>query len=195
MKRLKFTAALLAILAFAGTGWAIPLGEVGLLDTYTGDSIFLGNSGDGAEEAWIQSILGSGYTLDYKYPSDEIENAYPEDKSFGDVEWLPVDDEYYWAWEFTDGYQPEYFFLKLGVGSLGESGSVPDHFLFLNEDELNWAVVDLSALGVESLEAWMVGRISHIGGTGGTTQVPEPGSLLLLGLGMVALAGVRRKLS
>ena len=80
---------------------------------------------------------------------------------------------------------------------LAKDGSVPD------SDPLThaWYFYNLTALGWTGTESITItglwpdaGSFSHISmyGSEGTTQVPEPGTLILLGLGLVGLAGIKR---
>jgi len=162
------------LLVFASTGWAVPLSEVGGLDTLY-DSALLANSGYPTELAWIQLVLGPGYT----FAEEDIYDS-------SGAAWEAVDNTNYWALNL-DG-TPEYFYIKIGTGSLPPG--TPDHYLYINNPEYDWAVVDLSDFGdAANIDVF---RISHIGEVG-TTQTPEPASILLLGIGMVGLAGFRRK--
>jgi hypothetical protein len=64
-----------------------------------------------------------------------------------------------------------------------------------------WYIFELSALSWNGTETIVLedfwtngGAISHVTILGGTTSVPEPAMLLLLGLGLVGVAGIGRKL-
>ena len=78
---------------------------------------------------------------------------------------------------------PAYFFIKTGAKQDGF-----DHFLFENLESLSWAVIDLPGLDIKN-----IGKLSHVGEVGGggappQEQVPEPGTILLLGGGLLGLA-------
>jgi hypothetical protein len=133
----------------------------------------LSNSGDNTELAWVKSALGiSAIDLDAKYSG---------------MSWYLTNQANTYAIDFVT-YNPEYFLIKIGTGSLG---NISDHFLFKNTTELDWGVVNLAGLGIESMIG--LGRISHVDEFNGGAPVPEPATLMLLGAGLLGLAGFRRK--
>ena len=165
--------------------------DVGILDTFlTSASV---NSGDQAELDWVNDYLDTSYTYMVKYNS---ENMLSEDTDT----LVPG----IWNWRYVDGSStvvaqdlqgtPEYFFIKTGnITPDDKKDTTPDHFLFKNDANLNWSVVDLSRFG-NVYELSGVGVLSHVGEFGGTTSVPEPGTLMLLGAGLLGFAvyGKRR---
>jgi len=175
MKRnLLVTIVACCVLAFAGTGWAIPSATVGSLDDLIA-SATVANS-YAAELAWIQSELG---------PS-----AFFAESDVYDVvgtDWDLVDGTTDWyATELVN--EPANYFIKIGTGGLDP---VPvDHYLYSNLAEFSFAVIDLSDIVVA--RNFDIGRVSHIGEVG--TTVPEPGTLVLLGIGMLGVAVYRRKI-
>ena len=133
------------------------------------------------QEAWIQSEIGEEYFV--------TEEKY----SVSSSDWQEVFDrsilvDFTWATELK--YAPEYYFIKIGTGGL--SGNTDDHFLYRNLAEMNWAVIDFSKWGFDESTNINIGRISHIGEIGGT-PVPEPGMVILLGIGLLGLAFYNRK--
>jgi hypothetical protein len=173
MKKILMAMVLCGLLVFASSAFAYTL-DVGGTDVGGVDTIInqtkLDDSSEAVELAWVQSILGSSFTI-------------VKDETF---EWLATaESENVWASLLDDA--TSYYYLKLGnIG--GDT-----HFLYSNAELLSYAVIDINAWG--GTKNVNIGKVSHIGSVGGNTQVPEPMSLILLGLGLIGLAGIKRKIS
>jgi len=167
--------ALCSSFMLAGQAWSIPMSTVGQVDTLI-DSTNLGNSGDATEIGWVQSVLHDPtLTMIAKY----------EDAS---MVWQQVDyQQTIYAINFGDP-NVAYFLIKLGNISPGSNPPVgPDTFLFRNEASLAWGVINLATMapGYE----FDIYKVSHV------TAVPEPGTMLLLGVGLLGLGIATRKKS
>lgn len=155
-----------------GTGTSLDGTDVGdpdiLIDAIAGMS-----SGEQTEVDWVNTILGTSFEK-----SDMTKAE--------DVDWYNTTTTNVIAFMLETG--PGYYLLK----------NAGWHILFENVIDINWGVVDLNYLLYELEIDPNLGddmMISHIGefGEGDTTQVPEPGTLGLFGLGLMSLGLMRRR--
>lgn len=193
MKRLLFAIGIIAMaMIVSSPAWSIPYtvnnGEtnVGELDTLLEAGKI--NSGDQNEIDWVNSVLvAKGYiSPDNLYTVSDL-TKYDKDTIDMNMIWQPTNDFRIGVWAIDFQTTPEYFYIKTGSIESGAYAGL-DHFLYRNETELAWGVINLRTLGIE---AENIGKISHVGELG-DVQVPEPTGILLLGLGLVGIASVRR---
>ena len=180
MKNLAGLVIFLVCLVFATSASALTMSDVGEVDTL---QLYKNLVNSGKDEA---EFLATSWGFDistFEYNKN--------DSTTGD--WSLIKGETsIWAYDFGDDFNPAVFYIKTGNFGLGDS--YYDTYLFENNEELRYAVIDLSQFSkVNSQDKFLgetvgVGGISHIG-----APVPEPSTLLLLGSGLLGLAWYRRK--
>jgi PEP-CTERM motif len=175
----------ITLLTVSSTTLAIPIATVGSVDTL----VDWGNPGssDADEMQFIADyLLVDVNTITYTKLAGS--------GGSGGL-WSTVDeDSSLWAFDFGS-LEPSLFLIKTGanVGLTGVIGTF-DHYLFSNLSELDWGVID-SDIFTRSKGEVEIGMISHVSTSGtGTTTVPEPTTLSLLGLGLLVLGFGTRKL-
>lgn len=178
--------------------------DVGAIDPMIA-AAHLSSSGNAAETAWITSIVGTGFTIDFKYEIDTTEPDFTGDQFIwvnngfdvvtqaNDLGLTGTSDEYAWNLPYKNGY----FYVKTGNGTY-------KHWLFQNTPSTNWGTIVLGGayndvttmdrFGNTTIQDIIfdvkdIHSISHIGSGG--TPVPEPATMFLFGIGVAGLVGSR----
>ena len=169
-----------------------------VIDTKIG-SANLANSGDSTELAAIKAASGDS-TLTFLSKIDAQTGTAIADPSVAGQFFINLS-------SFNSGLQtPAYFALKFGTGG---TSSLQNTFFFRNIDDLTKLVFSNTQVNFLSggdcgargdADSCNIGRLSHFdtfgggnGGGGSSGSVPEPTSITLLGLGLLAFAIARRK--
>jgi len=168
------------------TAWSYTITEVGGVDSYIGSYDANGE----AEEAagFAQELVNGGYIYD-PLSFEKVDNS----DGWGSVEGTT------WAAK-PDADAPAFFSLKFGGGQLNGD----NHYLYKNELSFDYLVVDLANLTgcasndanceIVDLSSQTFTVISHYE-KNGSVPVPEPGPTVLLSLGLLGLATIRRKIA
>lgn len=141
-------------------------------------STFLGKSDEKAELAWVNEVLLG----EYKYAVEKYDVT--------GKEWFEISDHEDNIFAHTLDGAPDYFLMKIG----SNSGSIYTHFMFENLASADWGVINLAHMGFNDRNILNISKVSHIGEFGGApAPVPEPNTMLLVGTGLVVLAGAARR--
>jgi hypothetical protein len=179
MKKYLFLLFATVISFAASSSWAVLIGDVGSLDPlYACANV---NSGAQNEADWLNSLLGTSFDSNYV----EANKIQPTFEAVTGVGALP--NEYAFQLPSNEGY----FLVKTGNATY-------DHWLFQNVDSTFWGTVLVGGSYTTIVGGQTVtfnGRdidfISHVVPAG--APVPEPATLMLLGVGLIGLAGYGRK--
>lgn len=145
--------------------------------TYTNSGQYLGTFGGNVND--IGDITDALESLGLTTDCDLFSMTGGEDNDF-DLGITYGDNNLSGTW-FTDGtVRVGYYAVKAG----------PQFALYLqdpSETSGTWSTEDLL------VGSGQIPQISHLAATGCPNEVPEPATLILLGLGLLGIAGIRRK--
>jgi len=176
MRRVVVAAGLLASLVLASNAYAIPVyGTVDdLVASYDKDTDCSPLTLPSCEEKKLEAFLGSDY---------------------GNL--AKIDTNNGAGWSYVNDNDASTNLVAFNLGSFGFlspiaafavkiGNAVDDIFIFTNNTSTQWALIDLAKITASSGNI-SISSLSHI------STLPEPASLLLIGVGAATAAAVRRK--
>jgi hypothetical protein len=156
-------------------GWAVMINDggaydgvnVGSIDSFIAEDHFAGSPTE--EENWVNLILGAG-SVTFTVKNEPV-NYFGTDSNG--------------VYAFGLASAPEYFLIKNSTRMA----------LFQNLNDVNWGVFDSSELSDTMNIPGDKFTISHVTEFNGQTEVPEPGVLGLLGMGLIGIVLGRRRMA
>ena len=177
MKKTSITVLILTYFCSMNVTAAL-MSEVGVIDSKIAQTT-LANSGSATEEAWVEGVLG--YEIDYTKWAGSLSGGQSGN-------WEAVFDggllqlgEYAFDLGVSN---PEYYLIKTGGGA--GAGADDTHYLFKNNESLNWAYLNVADFGAD-VDWFNIGIVSHL------ATVPEPSIIALFATGLIGIGFVRRR--
>ena len=183
MKKMLLLLSLILLLFFVGNGWCYTINsiDVGSKDEFMGVTGVLGSESN--EASWAQGVISTSNLFFSKTETVQYYQTSEDVNVFG--------------FEITNNsIYTDYYIIK-------NSNNVA---LFKNNAKIDWAVFDIGDVGVDmnlgELEENGIFKISHVTilddpnytpPPEGTDPVPEPGTMILLGFGLIGLARIGRR--